>query len=296
MRPLNIMRDLPKVADLVALCFKKNMDSEGKSYLAQMRSASNSLSSVPLKGYVWENQKNIIGNISIIPFRKAKKNVILLANIAVHPDYRRKGIARALTQKGIETAEKQGAKSIWLHVERENIGAINLYKELGFQPHSHRTTWDAGRELTPPKKNANIRITSRKAYFWDAQNSWLKQSYPEAIRWYKMPDFTIFKPGFKHWLHRLFVEYDIKQWAVQRDGELQALVMWKETHTRRSPLWLATAPQADSESVTMLLLYARHQLTSPKRVPGLDFLAGKFIPAFEQAGFSPQRTLLWMVK
>ncbi len=296
MRPLNIMRDLPKVAGLVELCFKKKLGSEGKSYLAQMRSASNSLNSVPLKGYVWENQKNIIGNISIIPFRKAKKNVILLANIAVHPDYRRKGIARALTQKGIKIAEKQKAKSIWLHVDSENIGAINLYKELGFRPHSYRTTWHVGKELPPLKKNPYIHISSRKAHFWEAQNSWLGESYPEVIRWYRTPNFDIFKPGLMQWLHRLFVEYDIKQWAVQRDGELQALLMWKETHTRRAPIWLATAPQADSESLTTLLLYARYQLASPKRVLNLNFLAGKYTSAFEQAGFSPQRTLLWMVK
>jgi len=301
LRPLNILRDLPKVADLIELCFKKNMDGEGKNYLEQMRSASRrgsslkwSSNSVPFKGYVWENQKRIVGNISIIPFHKAKKTVILLANIAVHPDFRRKGIARRLTRKGIEDAKKRGAKSIWLHVERDNIGAINLYKELGFQPHSNRTTWLAEKEKPPRRKNPDIRISSRAAHFWKAQNYWLNQNYPEEIRWYRMPDFEIFKPGLKYWLYRLFVEYDIKQWAVQRDGELQAVLMWKGNYARHAPIWLASAPQADSESLTSLLLYARHQLASPKQKLVIDHPAEQFTTAFRQAGFAPQRTLLWM--
>ncbi len=303
MRPLNILRDLPKVADLVELCFKKNMGSEGRIYLEQMRSASRkenplnwSSNSVPLKGYIWETQKSVVGNISIVPFRKAKKNVVLLANIAVHPDFRRKGIARSLTQKGIAEAEKRGAKSIWLHVERNNIGAINLYKELGFQPHSNRTTWVVDKEIPPRKKNPSIRITSRSAQFWAEQKRWLNQAYPEAIRWYRMPNFETFKPGLKYWLHRLFVEYDIKQWAVQRDGELQSVLLWEGTYARHAPIWLAAAPQADSESLTFLLLYVRYQLASPKRNLTIDYLADKFTTAFERAGFSPQRTLLWMVK
>ena len=296
MRPLNVLRDLPKVADLVEFCFKKNVGSEGKSYLEQMRSASKSLNSVPFKGFVWVSRKRIVGNISLIPFDKAQKNVILLANIAVHPEYRRKGIARALTQKGIETAEKRGANAIWLQVERENLAAITLYKGLGFQPHSERTTWVENRKISLPLKKQGIRIISRSAHFWSEQNLWLNQSYPEALRWYRMPDFDIFKPGLKYWLHRLFVEYDIKQWAVQRDGKLQAVLMWKEMHTRRASVWLATAPQADSESLTTLLLYARHQLASPRRKLTLDFLADQFVPAFEQAGFNARRTLLWMVR
>ena len=157
-RPLNIIYDLPKIADLVELCFKHNMDSEGKRYVQQMRRAGQSSrflgwasNSLPLTGYVWEEEKRIIGNISIIPFRKSKKNTFLLANIAVHPDFRRRGIARLLTQKGVYHARKRRSESIWLQVEDSNLGAIELYETLGFQARARRTTWNANSQLDPRK-------------------------------------------------------------------------------------------------------------------------------------------------
>ena len=63
-RPLNVLRDLPRVADLIELCFASSMDSEGQSYVRQMRSASRNASfmrwasnaiegaSMPLSGFV----------------------------------------------------------------------------------------------------------------------------------------------------------------------------------------------------------------------------------------------------
>ncbi len=301
LRPLNILRDLPKVADLVELCFHKNMDNEGKSYVQQMRTASQdrrylnwASNSLPFKGYIWEDEKRVVGNISIIPFRKAKKNVILLANIAVHPDYRRRGIARELTQKGIKDAQKRGAASIWLHVERNNLGAINLYKELGFEAHSLRTTWIVKSEH-PPKKTS-IKSVSGVVRFWEKENRWLNRAYPKEIRWYRMPDLRNFKPGIRHWLYRLFVEYDLRQWTIQKDGERQAALFWMRTYTRRAPIWLAASPQADSESLTNLLLYARLKLAAPRRIITLDYPADQFTSAFENAGFTFRRTLLWMRK
>ena len=302
LRPLNILRDLPKVADLVELCFHKNMDSEGKSYVQQMRDASRdrryltwASNSLPLKGYVWEDKKCIVGNISIIPFRKAKKNVILLANIAVHPDYRRKGIARQLTQKGIEDAEKRGAEAIWLHVEKNNLGAIRLYKELGFEAHSLRTTWVVNVKL-PLKTQKSKKITPGSTHFWEKERLWLNRTYPTEINWYRMPDWKNFKPGIRYWFYRLFVEYDIQQWAIQKDDSLQAVLLWMRTYTRHAPIWLAVSPQADSESVTKLLLYARRKLIAPRRTLTLDYPADQLTTAIEGAGFTPRRTLLWMRK
>ena len=301
LRPLNVLLDLPKVAKLVDLCFHKNTGDKEKRYLQQTRAdspksrylswASNSL---PLKGYIWQEQKEIVGNISIIPFRKGKEDVILLANIAVHPDYRRMGIARQLTQKGIEYARQRGATSIWLHAKEDDLGAVKLYKKLDFHLHSRRTTWVANTKLQAQKKHPNTIITPRTAHFWEAQNTWLNRSYPAEITWYKMPDWQIFKPGLKYWLYRFFVEGNIRQWAVQKDGELQAVLTWIGTHTRRAPLWLATAPQANAESLSDLLLHVRLHLKSRKQVLTIDYPAGEFTTAFEQAGFIARRTLLWM--
>ena len=296
-RAVNPLRDLPKIADLVELCFHQNMDGEGRRYISQMRNANKSKnflqwanSSLPLLGYIWEDEKNVIGNISIVPF---KGRNFLLANIAVHPEYRRRGIARQLTQRAMQHVRDRGAKDIWLHVEENNAAAIQLYRSLGFQDEALRSTWNASSGIAP-RKRKDPHIQTKTARFWAQQESWLNRSYPEKLRWYRMPNFQVFGTGIKNWLYRFFVESDIRQWAFQQDGVPQALVTWMPTHARRTQLWLATPPQADAQSLAALLLHVRIQLLSRKPELYLDYPARENDDAFQEAGFSLQRTLLWM--
>src|SRR5512134_4082665 len=136
LRPLNMLRDLSAVADLIELCFLPTMDNEGQRYLSDMRRASRDDSflnwasrmtekaSLPLMGYVWEQDGRIIGNASLIPFRSKGKRVFLIANVATHPDYRRRGIGRALTERVMRQARDKNASATWLHVRDDNPGAI----------------------------------------------------------------------------------------------------------------------------------------------------------------------------
>jgi len=277
------------------------MDSEGRGYVQQMRRAgknANFLSwastSMPLHGYVWEEEKKIVGNISIIPFREKGKTLFLLANVAVHPDYRRNGIAKALTQKGMVYARNYAAESIWVHVEEENLGAIKLYENLGFHAYFRRSTWNATSTLQADQAPIHAKIVDTPSRLWEDQYRFLKRNYPQEMTWYRIPDWKNFKPGLKYWLYKLFVESDIRQWSVQKNGKLEAALIWKGTMTRRSPLWLATALQTNSASLTELLLHARFHLATKKRELYIDFPAGECHDSFEKAGFTLRRTLLWM--
>lgn len=53
-------------------------------------------------------------------------------NIAVRPDYRKKGIASILIVHMITETSKKGARWATLEVRRSNIGAIGLYEKFGF--------------------------------------------------------------------------------------------------------------------------------------------------------------------
>lgn len=55
-----------------------------------------------------------------------------IMNICVHPDYQRRGIGRILTKTLIERGREAGDASFTLEVRKNNIKALNLYKELGF--------------------------------------------------------------------------------------------------------------------------------------------------------------------
>lgn len=53
-------------------------------------------------------------------------------NVAVKPDFRRKGIAKKLIEKFIEASLEKETRQIFLEVRTSNLGAINLYEKCGF--------------------------------------------------------------------------------------------------------------------------------------------------------------------
>lgn len=311
-RPLNVLRDLPRVADLIELCFASSMDNEGQSYVRQMRRASRDMSfmkwasnalesaSLPLSGYVWEQDGHIIGNASLVPFRYKGKRIYLIANVATHPDHRRKGIARHLTDKVMNLARQRGASELWLHVREDNPGAVQMYADLGFVERARRVTWRVNKtshpKTVPPARMAAAPggpiVTGRQAQFWPQQLAWLKLLHPEELGWYRTFNWSSLKPGLWNWLYRLFIEFDLQQWAVLRGGRLQAVLAWMPT-TQSSSLWLACNPSADSDSVTDLLLHAHRNLAYRQNLT-LEHPVGLQAEAIREAGFHVSRTLLWM--
>lgn len=75
-----------------------------------------------------------------------------MMNVAVHPDYRRNGIAEALILsliKGLET--EMDSHSLTLEVRASNAPAISLYEKLGFEQIGLRKNY-----YRNPKEDARI--------------------------------------------------------------------------------------------------------------------------------------------
>ena len=53
-------------------------------------------------------------------------------NVAVHPDFRRKGIAESLIDTLIQELKNRGSHALMLEVRASNAPAIALYEKLGF--------------------------------------------------------------------------------------------------------------------------------------------------------------------
>ena len=55
-----------------------------------------------------------------------------MMNIAIHPDFRKRGIGTALISCLIDTLSNQGSHSLMLEVRASNNPAISVYTKLGF--------------------------------------------------------------------------------------------------------------------------------------------------------------------
>ncbi len=304
-RALNVLRDLTVAADLIELCFSNTMDNEGQRYLSDMRRASRDdgimrwanhlaeTTSLPLTGYVWEENNKIIGNASLIPFRDQGKRVYLIANVATHPDFRRRGIARVLTQRAVNHARKKNASAVWLHVRDDNPGAVKLYADLGFQEIARRTAWTANPDSHFLKPDSDIQIVPRHPRFWTQQHDWLQRLYPDTISWYSPLNLNALRPGFWNWMYLLFMDFDLKQWAAARGDELLATLTWMPRGSRTESMYAATGERSDPEALTQLLIHARRALSNHAAL-SLEYPAGEMTEAINAAGFKPRRTLIWM--
>ncbi len=56
-----------------------------------------------------------------------------ILNLAVHPSYRRRGIARRLLHEAMHRARVRGCHTAWLEVRPSNLAARRLYESCGFR-------------------------------------------------------------------------------------------------------------------------------------------------------------------
>lgn len=304
-RPLSILRDLPFVADLIEQCFSSTMDSDGKRYVQDMRRAGSDNSflqwakraadstTLPLTGYVWEENHRVIGNVSLIPFRHNKHRLYLIANVATHPDHRRRGIARALTQRAIQHSRERKINDIWLNVRADNPGAITLYEGLGFTERARRTSWQAVTDPRLEMLKTDISVTNRNPRFWATQLEWLSRLHPEEIAWHSKWNFSTLKPGFLNWLYLVFIDMNVRQWAAVRGETLHATLSWIPTG-RGEALFAGISERSNPEALTVLLQQARRELHSNYSSINMEFPVGHFDDAIQAAGFKSLRTLIWM--
>jgi GNAT superfamily N-acetyltransferase len=311
LRRLDARRDLEAVADLVELCFSETLDPEGRNYLNQMRQAAqharlvgwaNSLyneSVMPPSGLVWEevngdnNDQHIVGNLSLIPIQVQGKRCYLIANVAVHPDFRDRGIGRQLTDRALEIARSRGAPAAWLHVRDDNPAAIHIYQTAGFIERARRSSWVNTGVIPSTSAASSLIISKRQTVHWEQQLAWLRNLYPSELSWHLSLDWKIMPPGLRGMLYRFFSLESPRHWAALRSGRLVCLLTWIRSSGFCDQLWLAAPTELDQPGLVSILQYAR--LHTPHHRPlSLNLPAGLGEQALQQAGFTTQQTLIWM--
>ena len=311
LRPFDASRDLSDVANLVESCFADTLDAEGRRYIQQMRSAARNPRylrwavnfaenvSMPLAGYVWEQNARIIGNLSIIPFNKQGERIYLIANVAVESDYRRQGIARALTRAALEDIKKRGANNVWLQVREGNPTALHLYQTMGFNERVRRTTWENEENSVGGVSSANINlpngitVNQHVSPYWQQLQLWLKQTYPPEVTWHLPLNLKTLQPGLLGALYRLFSGMQKQIWVAIRGKSPLGVLVWTPGSIHMDHLWLGTSPEYENEAIEALVTYARQKLPAKRKID-LNFPSGRGVQALRAAGLEIHQTLIWM--
>jgi GNAT superfamily N-acetyltransferase len=92
-------------------------------------------------GFVWEEDGKIVGNVTLLS--SEIRGRYLIANVAVHPDYRRQGIARGLMNKALDHIKSLAGDTVLLQVESNNEVALSLYESLSFHKLGNMHQWQA---------------------------------------------------------------------------------------------------------------------------------------------------------
>lgn len=213
LRPVELSRDLPQVIELLKMVFDDTLDGDERQYFGDSAGTVNEIlyrmnpmASRLSNGFVWQENGRIVGNASLLSTRAWDR--YLVANVAVHPSYRRRGIARALMEATTEAVRKRGGRTILLQVVKDNQQALDLYRSLGYISLGNMTTWYAVRSRIrqiPIDSDGSSQpfITSfplrrwREAYELDTAHvhrdlNWPEPLQPDAYRrtwWQRAMDF-----------------------------------------------------------------------------------------------------------
>ena len=307
-RKIDLARDLERVADLIEMCFPIASDPDGLRYVNQMRKSAREMRMVSwfsqvaemgntqTSGFVWEENEQIIGNLSIIPYRISGTRLTMIANVAVHPDHRRKGIAKALTTRALGYLRRRNVGHVWLQVRDDNPPAINLYRSLGFKDQAVRTTWRIKPEdIKHPSDflDENLIFSPRKKGYWAFQKELLENTYPKGIRWNFPVNFSRFTPGIVQQIFNILDGFHLRHWAIGDKNQLYGVITWQKSDSYANNLWLAISEKDEHRVLPMGLVKVCKRL-SPRHPLSIDYPAGRFKSEFEALGFERFRTLIWM--
>jgi ribosomal-protein-alanine N-acetyltransferase len=296
------------VADLIELCFHDTIDADGQGYLRRLRQAArlgwlaswtepiyDGTISPPISGFVWRENTRLVGNLSLFPFYSLGHKCYFVANVAVHPGFRGRGIASQLTSQALEYARQRGAYAAWLQVREDNPTAVHIYHKLGFQESSRRTTWVSTHPNPALSPDPKFTLARRQAADWPSQKTWLERTYPAAYAWHLPVNWHVLRPGLRGSLYRFLTLNFPRHWSVINGNSLLGTLTWNQTQESTDQLLLAAPEDIDEKAIQFLLSVPRRQLSSYRNLT-LNLPAGFAENSLRATGFQAQQTLIWMEK
>lgn len=303
LRPVDYRRDLAAVADLIERTFSGRLDAAGRRMLREMRLYGQAgwlgwlIGWLVLPkmayglGFVWEEDGRVVGNASLMRVEGYPARYVL-ANVAVDPGYRRRGIARRMAEASIELAHRRGGTVIVLQVDSRSEGAQGLYASLGFRALTTRTTWERLPDWNLPLSAEVEPARRRQPSEWRQEWSLVSRVHPEGLVWPFPLEPGLLRPGAMEDALGLDAAGN---WVWQREGLVAAFLIGRPAGERKClRMNMVVEPEAQGRAEAPLLQQALADLGPGRKRVLLEYLAGKAQAELQGLGFRPQRTLAWM--
>jgi ribosomal protein S18 acetylase RimI-like enzyme len=312
-RPFDIGTDLRPVAELIADAFTNELDPRGKAALREMRIMSHVSGLIKLlsrstgelddvfSGYVWLEDGAIVGNITV---QRADKfgNRWQIANVAVSPAYRGRGIARMLLQRALEHVDEAQGRWAVLQVYAHNQVARALYNAAGFEEIGGSVEMRMQRLPVVEFPKSIPHFCDFSAHHWQPLYELANNQHNVQAQWWRpirRSDFQIpFEQQVMEWLSHRVGRYRIYRRCIQSARRFEAALIltaqrWRGVH--KLEMWARPEQYGSYESD--LIQWTLATLQEYPRWPVLTNVStehGAALRAFRQFGFEPLHTLLTM--
>ncbi len=312
LRPVDMRRDLVPVADLIEVCFAATLDATGRAAIREMRTLSRTGpllwvlarlgNAIPfLRGYVWVERDRIVGNVSLIP--AGYNNGWVIANVAVAPDYRRRGIARRMMHAALAFVDRRKAFAV-LQVEAANEGACALYEQLGFVQQRTFTRWRRAAYHRPPAPLADVGLlhplTRDQADELLALASRLRPNERGGMGWLRPTRPETLRPKRLAGLHYILSGQRADFWVMRGEGSsLDAALRVEQRISGLARIFDVLVRPERQEQLAPVLLnvalrrFAGHQHAVITDHPADDTYMSDLL---RENLFRPERTLVHMIR
>ncbi len=309
-RPIDVRADALQVVPLLELVFHQNLRGRASNALGPAMTFRLPWQPAPVvPGFVYEKDGDIAGNVSLMVTKDP--NRYLVANVAVHPDQRRQGIARKMMNAVIHYVHQRRGHKIVLQVEEKNNAAADLYRSLGFNEIGTVIQWQAGYGALQSHIPVGVPVSARRPDTYEAfmlrplRNDVAHGAYQLDIsthsaemNWPDTPSLNYYRQGLSQWWETLVEGRHREIWlAMTHQKEVIGIGAIESDWGRPYVLRIRIHPEwrelVARPLVAKLIRRLHYMSTRPVNAVHIkdDQIVSRLL---DEAGFRPQRTLVTM--
>lgn len=310
-RLINLKRDIPQIVDLLELVFNQRLRHAGRHNISPTLGGQPLMwrflrryDSIP--GFVWEEHNRIVGNVSLLTTETRGR--YLVANVAVHPDFRRRGIALRLMEETIKWTTEHEATTILLQVEESNTGAVKLYDALGFRHIDTLQLWEipfASLRNLPialppgsPDDFGDFKLRTADRSEWQQLYELDVSQFPVDLNWPDPIKPDSYKRSFAHWWDNFMSGRQQEIWVVaDKDNRPVGFGSIENEWARPHKLKIRILPEWQGRVERALLAKMIRRVRYLRRRPvQIEHLSRdyKTLALLQEAGLRLRRTLMTM--